>query len=97
MNINACKMTLCHIHYGHLGLTGLWRDIHRISIKDSSIYVIRDSRRFLSNLLNGMPTAQELETETIFTCILQPILSAKSFTELPPDDVSFSLCTKYMA
>lgn len=60
-----------------------------MSLNDTSIYVARDSRRFLSTFLNEMPTTQEAEAENILTSILQPILAVSSFPEVSTDNVSF--------
>lgn len=56
-----------------------------MTLGDSSIYVVREGRRFLSGLLNCMVSTQE--AEQVLACILEPFLSLTLVPELP-DSVS---------
>lgn len=53
--------------------TGIWKEVHVMSLGDSSIYVVREGRRFLSGLLNCMVSIEE--AEAVWACILEPFLS----------------------
>ncbi|XP_034249163.1 uncharacterized protein LOC117650022 isoform X2 [Thrips palmi] len=63
--------------------TGLWKEVHEMTLGDSSIYVVREGRRFLSALLNNMVSLQE--AEPVLACILEPFLSMTLVPELPLD------------
>lgn len=62
-----------------------------MSLGDSSIYVVREGRRFLSKLLNCMVTLQD--AELVLSRILEPFLSTTLPSELPSDHVSIFMCT----
>ena len=57
-----------------------------MSLNDSSIYVVREGRRFLSHLLNEMPLSQEAEIEAVLGSILEPFLSISSYEDVPVCD-----------
>ncbi|XP_026271967.1 uncharacterized protein LOC113202106 isoform X4 [Frankliniella occidentalis] len=66
--------------------SGLWKEVHEMCLSDSSVYVVREARKFLSDLLNGMSQTQDLEVDAVLSCVLEPFLSVPSFADL-------SLCT----
>lgn len=82
---------MINLNHGYLRVSGLWHDVHEMSLNDSSIYVVREGRRFLSNLLNDMPSAQEAEAEAVLGCILEPFICIPTSEDLPGDNVSFKL------
>ncbi|KAE8740816.1 hypothetical protein FOCC_FOCC013670 [Frankliniella occidentalis] len=45
--------------------SGLWKEVHEMCLSDSSVYVVREARKFLSDLLNGMSQTQDLESRVI--------------------------------
>ena len=52
-----------------------------MSLNDSSIYVVRDGRRFLSNLLNDMPENQEMWGDTVLGYVLEPFVTLPSYQD----------------
>ncbi|KAK3931173.1 BRCA1-associated ATM activator 1 [Frankliniella fusca] len=61
--------------------SGLWKEVHEMCLSDSSVYVVREARKFLSDLLNGMSQSQDLELESVLVNILEPFLSIPTFSD----------------